>query len=191
MAAGRRGEGGDGGAETAAAARRRLSESSDDHQEPAHLAAPQAAQGGGFAAAATNRCRPALEGCGLWASTMLTSSSSLSLKPQLAESRAGRAGGAVIPSPGPGIQGGWGEALEGGNQAPALGSEDRQLKNSYRPSEFTVRASAGSAGSLLVPDGGVTAPARHRPGTRGEGGGVERGGGKRGDSEGGGGGRRG
>jgi hypothetical protein len=64
-------------------------------------------------------------------------------------------GGVVIPSPGPGIQRGWGEALEG-DQAPALGSEDRQFKNSYRPSVFTVRASAGSR---LVPDGGVTAPA--------------------------------
>ena len=114
------------------------------------------------------------EGCGLWASTiMLTSSSSLSLKPQLA----------------------LGEAVEGkelSSQAQALGSEDRQFNNPYRPSVFTVRASAGSAGSRLVPDGGVimTAPERHRPGTRVVGevgrGGTRKGGGDEEDEPGGG-----
>ena len=80
--------GGDGGA---AAARRRLSESSDDHLlgRTLHLAASAAAPGG-VTATAAHRCRPAPGGgCRLCASTMLTSSS-LSLKPQLAESRAGR-----------------------------------------------------------------------------------------------------
>ena len=90
-------------------------------------------------------------------------------------------GGVVIPSPGPGIQRGWGEALEG-DQAPALGSEDRQFKT-RTGLPYSLSGPPLAAGSCR------TAASRRRPDTSPAlgkgGGGIERGGGKKGDSEGG------